>query len=226
MRLAHASHVLLTVALLTAVASCGRDEAPTDPLLRTSSPVTQLIDPPRYLDETSNPPPRSTPTELLTAYFEQVYSRRDSVLYAAMLDRQFQFQFLPADADSLRWLLGEDNFWKKRLDLKSTGAMFRDSSVTSILLNILPQSNVPYPGDDCDGCREIFSIVALRVTLLREGEEPLIFAVDSWQDFIVKQDPIEPSKWILFRQFDVALSAASKAAADTVSSVEPVSWGS
>ena len=225
MRPRHASHVLLLAALLTTAASCGHDDAPGERLLQASSPAVQLIDPPRYLDETSNPPPRSTPNELLTLYFETAYETRDSVLYAAMLDRKFQFRFLPHDAESLRWLLGEDDFWRKGLDLKSTGSMFRDPSVTSILLNILPQSNVPYPGADCDGCREIFSIVALRVTLQREGKEPLIFAVDSWQDFIVKQDPIEPSKWVLFHQLDVQPSEVPTTAADTVSAVEPVSWG-
>ena len=87
-------------------------------------------------------PSRKTPNELLTTYFEQAYTSRDSILYAEMLDEEFSFHFLVQDADSLRDLIGQNNYWGRTLDLESTGEMFRRSDVTGITLNINVTSEV------------------------------------------------------------------------------------
>jgi len=159
-------------------------------------------------DDDGGPPPpddeipsRKTPTELLTDYFEKAYSERDSILYADMLDDQFQFEFLQADADSLRDVLGSDNFWGRTLDLISTGSLFRNEDVTGITLNLLVNSNNDYLGDDCAGCRQLETTVTLRVATVGDGTEPLIFTVDSPQTFVTKFDPSD-SLWVLFRQID------------------------
>jgi hypothetical protein len=190
----------IALALLLALAtSCGREGEPSGRLLQASSPAIQQINPPRFIDEASNPPPRSTPTELLTAYFEQAYARRDSVLYAAMLDRRFEFVFLPVDADSL----GTET-WSKRMDLQSTGSMFRDSRVVSITLNIRLDADLPYVDEECDNCRQMETTVALSVVVDLGGGEQLVLAVDSPQTFLVRPDPIQTGKWVVFRQVDRA----------------------
>ncbi len=147
---------------------------------------------------------RETPVKLLTDYFEKAYSERDSILYAAMLDDQFQFEFLQADADSLRLqgiLTGTDNFWGRTSDLLSTGSLFRNEAVTGITLNLLVNSNNEYLGSDCTGCRELETTVTLRVSTIGDGTEPLIFTVDSPQTFVCKLD-LSDSLWVLFRQKD------------------------
>jgi len=219
MRQRRPSRTLLFMTLLLIVlllASCGRDvESPIASAQESpsqSAPLTPV--PGRYLSESKNPPPRSTPPELLRSYFEQVYARRDSVLYAAMLDRKFQFVFLPEDADSLRDILGADDFWKKRLDLQSTGAMFRDPSVTFIRVDILVSANSQYLGDDCDDCRDLSTTITLRLLLDDGSGEPLYLAVDSPQTFIVRPDPIQTGKWVLFRQIDRPTSAGMTQAGD------------
>jgi hypothetical protein len=210
-------HVLLCVAVII-VASCGREtQSPITPSSESLSIADQRIIG-RYIKEPSNPPPRSTPTELLTAYFEQVYARRDSVLYAAMLDRRFEFVFLPQDADSL----GAD-FWTKRLDLRSTGAMFRDDRVELVSLNIVRYANLPYPGDDCDDCRQMETTITLRVVMDDGSGEPLILAVDSPQTFLVRPDPIQSDKWVVFRQIDRPATAARIQAGELAT--ESFSWG-
>ena len=107
---------VLLLLIATAALSCTRDDSPSPFAPGSSSHAIQSIDPPRDIKEPSNSPPRSTPEELLASYFEQAYVRRDSVLYTAMLDRRFEFVFLPWDADSL----GTDT-WSKRMDLWEHG---------------------------------------------------------------------------------------------------------
>jgi hypothetical protein len=220
MRPRHVSHVLLLAAFLATTASCGHNDGPADRLLQASSPAIQLIDPPRYLDEASNPPPRSTPEELFANYFEQVYVRRDSVLYAAMLDRRFEFAFLPWDVDSL----GMDT-WTKRFDLRSTGAMFRDPRVVGITLNIQIDANYPYFASDCENCRLMETTITLRVTMDDGSGEPFVFAVDSPQAFIVRPDAIQVGKWSVFRQIDRPAEAARVGDGEPAPRVESFSWG-
>jgi hypothetical protein len=119
------------------------------------------------------------------------------------LDAQFQFEFLPADADCLRGDLGQFNYWGKTLDLGSTGAMFRSNQVTDVTLDININSNGEHLGSDCAGCRDIESTISLRVgTSETTGGTPRTFAVDSPQMFVVKPDPNVAGKWVVFRQFD------------------------
>jgi len=149
------------------------------------------------------PPSRKTPRELLEDYFEKAYSQRDSILYADMLDEAFQFEFLQADADSLRDILGSDNFWGRTLELRSTGSLFRSEDVTGITLNLQVNSNNEYQGEDCVACRQLEATVTLRVATVGDGTEPLIFTVDSPQTFVCKQNLMPTdSLWVLFRQID------------------------
>jgi hypothetical protein len=219
-RLSPSLLVLVPILMALSLLSCGRDAvSPVTSALESPSGVAQGLVPARYLDETSNPPPRSTPEQLLTAYFEDVYESRDSVLYRAMLDRQFRFEFLAADADSL----GMDS-WTKRLDLRSTGSMFRDGRVETIVLNVLVNANLPYFGEDCDDCRQMETTITLRVIMNDGSGEPFILAVDSPQTFIVRPD-IEPEKWSVFRQIDRPAEAARVEDGGPASRVESFSWG-
>ena len=220
-RLSPSLLALVPILLALSLLSCGRDaKSPVTSSLESPSGVAQGLVPARYLEEGANPPPRSTPEQLLTAYFEDVYEARDSVLYGAMLHRQFQFEFLQEDADSL----GMDS-WTKRLDLRSTGSMFRDGRVGPIFLNILVNANFPYSGDDCDDCRRIEATVAMRVTVDYGFEEPVVYAVDSPQTFLVRPDPIQIGKWVVFRQIDRPLTAVRVPGGDPAARVEGTSWG-
>ncbi|MFN0151590.1 MAG: hypothetical protein ACKVU1_12875 [bacterium] len=184
--------ITLALGLLALAALCGCPFSPDD------DGGNPCPNPPCNEPE---PVSRRTPVELLTNYFEKAYSERDSILYAAMLDEEFQFEFLQADADSLRDVLGSDNFWGRTLDLNSTGRLFRLEQVTGITLNLLVNSNNDYLGDDCAGCRQLETTVTLRVATVGDGTEPLIFTVDSPQTFVTKLDPSD-SLWVLFRQID------------------------
>lgn len=150
------------------------------------------------------PPSRTSPDELLTNWFEKCYSQRDSIQYEEMLDDEFQFEFLEADADAVRDLIGQNNFWGKTLDLNSTGGLFGAEQVQGITLNINVGSKQPYAGIGCEGCEEVETTVSLRVNTIRPGEEELTLVVDSPQLFIVKPDP-DPQfagQWVIWRQYD------------------------
>ncbi|MFN0152087.1 MAG: hypothetical protein ACKVU1_15405 [bacterium] len=179
--------------------------------------------PPMEQDD-DDAPLRTTPIELLTSYFETAYSNRDSILYTAMLDSAFTFEFLQADADSLRDVLGEENFWGRTLDLRSTGSLFRNSDVTSITLNLAVNANSVYLGQDCVGCRKLETTVTLRVATVGDGTEPLIFTVDSPQTFIAKLNTAD-SLWVLWQQIDRPRSAAKTDPSGAGTGVESKSWG-
>jgi len=170
-------------------------------------------------------PRRDTPALLLTDFFETAYARQDSALYAEMLDAGFQFEFLQQDADSLRDILDADVFWWGRTsDLKSTRNMFRSDVVTGVTLNLQVNANSAYPGPDCADCRQIETTVTLRVATIGDGTEPLIFAIDSPQTFVVKPDPAN-SLWTLFRQIDRPRTAATPAPSGLAMATESLSWG-
>jgi hypothetical protein len=180
---ARAIVILIVLAGVIALCGCGNDDDDENPM-----------------EPGPSEPARSTPTELLTEYFEKAYTQQDSTLYARMLDEAFTFQFLQADADSLRDLLGNDNFWGKSTDVASTKAMFRNPDVISITLNIIISSDLP--DKSCAGCRRVESTITLRVETVVGGPETLVFAIDSPQTFIVKPDPSDSTKLVLLRQID------------------------
>lgn len=166
-----------------------------------------LFSPPDDDDDGNEPPPpapsRSTPRELLTTYFEQAYTSRDSILYAEMLDEEFSFHFLVQDADSLRDLIGQNNYWGRTLDLESTGFMFRSESVTGITLNINVTGEVNSTDGGCLECKQLEAIVTLRVSTVVSGPDPeLVLAVDSPQTFYAKKDPADTTLWVLWKQVD------------------------
>jgi len=194
------------IALGALIAGCG-DDADENPMV----PV----------DET---PSRATPVDLLQRYFETAYASRDSALYAAMLDPEFKFEFLQADADSLRDILGSDNFWGRTLDLRSTGFLFRSPDVTAITLNLQVNNNNEYVGENCAGCRQLETTVTLRVATIGDGTEPLIFTVDSPQTFVAKLDTAD-SLWVLWQQIDRPRSAAQRDLDDAETATEGTTWG-
>ncbi len=153
------------------------------------------------------PPSRKTPTELLETWFPDAYNTKDSVRYDQMLLPEFQFEFLLADAETLRarpdggGLEPGQNYWGRTSDLRSTGAMFRSSNVGQITLDIRAQD--PTPSTDCDACVEVRSEVTLSVTTDPGAADPLIFLVNSDQVFILRPDPGDSTLWVIFRQFDV-----------------------
>ena len=211
---------VLLLFIATMALSCTRgDDAPAPFAPGSHNHSIRSIDPPRYIEEPRNPPPRAFPEELLATYFEQVYARRDSVLYAAMLDRRFEFVFLPEDADSL----GADT-WTKRMDLRSTGAMFRDSRVVGVGLNIQIDANLPYLSEDCDNCRQMETTITLRVEMDIGGKDSFVFVVDSPQTLVVRPDAIQFGKWSIFRQIDrpFILRASDD---ENATQTEGTSWG-
>jgi hypothetical protein len=147
------------------------------------------------------PPSRSTPEKLMD-YFEKAYSQRDSILYAEMLHEGFAFYFLVQDADSLRDIIGADDFWGRTLDLWSTGGLFRSQDVTGITLSILINSNTASTNEECLVCRQLETTITLRVATVGDGTEPLIYTVDSPQTFYVQPDPSDSTAWVIWRQVD------------------------
>ncbi len=188
------------------------------------------IGPPTGCIDCPPPPKRDTPENLLMNWFEQAYSERDSILYAEMLCDPFTFEFLVPDADSLRDVLGPDNFWGRALDLRSTGALFRSNEVTGITLNILVLSNDPYYADACYGCRLLDATVTLRIATTGDGTEPLIFTVDSPQTFVTKPALGDSTLWCLLKQIDRPRSVAKRDGSMTpfaaeVPAAEQTTWG-
>jgi hypothetical protein len=135
-------------------------------------------------------------------YFEEVYSEQDSALYAAMLDEEFTFHFLVADADSLREILGGDNFWGRTLDLESSGGLFTSPEVTGITLNIQIGSTMQSTDENCLECQKLETTIVLRVQTVGDGMEPLTYTVDSPQTFYVRPDPSDSTAFVIWRQID------------------------
>lgn len=171
------------------------------------------------------PPSRLTAEDLLTDWFEIAYSRQDSVLYEEMLDGEFEFQFLPEDADDLRDILGLSDSWGESFDLRSAGRLFRSPTVTDVTLDIAVNSNEDYPGEDCIACRQIDANVTLRVDTTLPPEAPITLAVDSPQSFIVKMDPLDTSKWVLWRQIDRPRGLRGGEMYTPTVATENTSWG-
>ncbi len=147
-------------------------------------------------------PARATPATLLTDYFETAYSNRDSVLYEAMLDDAYRFEFLPDDAMRLRDPLNGNTSWGKVDELASAGKMFRAPEITRLTLDIQIESETDYLGEDCVDCRQIETSVVLRiVTQADDNAELLVYTVDSPQTFVVKQRE-DDEQWVLYRQID------------------------
>lgn len=159
---------------------------------------------------------RDSPASLLTSWFEAAYASHDSVLYEEMLDAAFRFEFLPEDAESLVLL---DGFWGKASDLASTGHMFRSQNVGDITLDFVVMSDVAYSGGDCVECRELATVVSLQVVTNPQSIDPLVLEVNSPQGFVVKKDPADTTRWVLFRQVDMTLFSAVTPA------TEEISWG-
>jgi hypothetical protein len=161
-------------------------------------------------DEEVIPPPpitRSSPDELLENWFENAYSRKDSVLYEQMLDTDFQFEFLLEDAELLQsqgHLPPGINYWGKTSDLSSTGAMFGSENVTDVTLNVnIDQVDTNYADPGCPECVLVQTHVDLNVTTIDPNDpEPLTYVVLSPQDFVVRPDPDDPTLWVVYRQND------------------------
>jgi hypothetical protein len=147
-------------------------------------------------------PSRKTARELLTVFFKQAYTSRDSILYSEMLDEEYSFHFLQADADSLRAILGADNFWGRTLELESAGGLFTAPEVTGITLNILVNNEIPSNDEQCLECKQLETTVTLRVATVGDGTEELVFTVDSPQTFYARKDPADTTLWVLWKQID------------------------
>lgn len=82
--------------------------------------------------------------------------------------------------------------------------MFRSPSVGDITLDIVydPSEDVEYTGNDCADCRQVTTMVMLRVTTNPQSTDPLILNVDGRQVFLVKRDPADNAQWVIFKQVD------------------------
>lgn len=164
-------------------------------------------------------------------WFERAYSQRDSILYAEMLDSAFTFEFLPVDAESAFASCGGcSTSWGRLPDLQSAGAMFRTERITGITLDVSVDSNAAYVGDDCVDCRQVETTVALRIAMVWDGTDSLVYTIDSPQTFVTKRDSRDSSKWVLFRQIDgdrVSPKRGGLALTDSrdAPAVVPTTWG-
>ncbi len=188
---AFALTTLLAPPLLT---GCGDDNNPTEPIAQTE-------------------PKRGTPEELVESFFTHAYSKQDTARYENMLHAEFQFEFLAADAASIRLrpdsgIEPGQNYWGRASDLRSTLAMFRSQLVGQISLDI--RAEAPTPSAECDSCVEVQSEITLRITTDPTSIDPLIFVVMSPQVFVARPDSADSTKWVLFRQYGREGAAARR----------------
>jgi hypothetical protein len=145
---------------------------------------------------------RSGPDSLLTSWFERVHTNRDSVHLSEMLAEDFEFQFTPGMADTLRrrGLLATDSTWGKGPDVSSISRVFHSGKVDSTWFDIrFFRTNVP--DSLCEGCRRIEAAASLGV-LVQFDRSVLFFGGDLEQTFIVGPDPRQPGLWVIRRQID------------------------
>ncbi len=168
---------------------------------------------------------RETPEELFTSWFERAYATKDSARYAEMLAPDFRFTFLPDDAESLGTqgiLLPGENSWGRALDLASAGRMFASTNVGDITLDFNVLSNIPDTSDT--RYRIVSTQIDLRVVTDPGAIDPLIFLVNSGQNFLVGKDPADPSQWVIVQQLDTGLFRA-RPGASAQSATAQSSWG-
>jgi hypothetical protein len=151
---------------------------------------------------------RGTPEELLTSWFEAVYSRKDATRYAEMLAPEFRFDFVRADAESV-WtncevLLPGTTSWARSTEVACAQQIFGDGDVGAIALDIEydPSLDVGDSTQDCPDCRKVTTTITLQVATGASLPEPLILAVAGKQEFIVARDRTDMSLWVVRRQTD------------------------
>ncbi len=184
------------------------------------------------------PPSRTSIEALLTEFFEVAYQSKNGALYAEMLSADFEFEFLLADAESLQnrgILSAGSNSWDRDADLAGTNNMFGSANVGGIALNI----SIDQPEPDtvaCAGCQRVLATVSLRVTTRPNDIDPIIFVIDSKQEFVVGKDPADTTQWVIVRQYDsdlpakaggpgLELASPTKRAGSKPLATERTAWG-
>jgi hypothetical protein len=165
-------------------------------------------------------PKRDTPEALLEEWFPAAYEGKDFAAYIEMLHPDFQFEFLFEDAESLRAagiLEPGISWWPLLQDTASTGRMFRSPNVGDISLGI--RITEEDSSGMCEGCREIETAIDLDVVTDPQAIDPTILQVQSDQVFVVRPDPGDASKWVIWRQYDRPSRFVNLAA------TAPASWG-
>lgn len=154
---------------------------------------------------------RGTIDSLLSVYFPEKYSNRDSLDYEEMLDDRYSFQKLPDDPDQPV----EELFWDKTEELKIAGRMFRgtlnvfNQSVESISLTMNVGSTTPSFDTDQPDDEDWFDVVSIvdMTVVLNDPNQPdgtgiLNLLIDSEQKFIVTEDKDSPGDWVVVKQED------------------------
>ncbi len=166
---------------------------------------------------------RATQQALLEDWFAKAYSQQNAARYSEMLDADFNFEFMRADADTLQQsgvLPPGQNWWGRSSDITSTGTMFGSQNVGQIFLQIVALRDSVSTA--CEGCRKIEAVINLSVTTSPQSPDSLTLFVGSNQIFIVRPDPADSAQWVLFRQEDVEWPWAGST---EVEATEPVTWG-
>ncbi len=135
---------------------------------------------------------RTTPENLMN-FFADAYERRDIDKYAESLHDEYQFTFLPADADSVG-LPPDEPWWGKTEDVAGTAHMFDAQTVTKIEMH-LEVAGGPWPTEDGLGYR---LDPLIKVTEEKpNAEEPLTHIVEgSWLYVEIVVDPYDENLWV------------------------------
>lgn len=171
------------------------------------------------------PPMRNTPANLVERWLQAAFESQDSLMYEEALHDDFIFEFLPQDADTLRDILGPDDFWGKTLDLQSAGELFGAADIAEISFDLVMDQNTLFVDSACVGCRLLETTVSINVTFDEPVGDPLVLTIDSPQTFVVARDPDDTMLWVLWRQTDVAPAGRTIGWTRANAADEAVSWG-
>lgn len=179
----------LAPAALCAIAAICAASCDDDP----ARPATPDAIPADVLDRTSV-------EALLTKALPLAYARRDSAAFAALLDESFQFELVIAQ-DTVRLHVTPREYWLMVASLVAPDAFAHSSTITHSQMDVRVGSIADASADGCAGCIEAQTTLSLRLTSKQEDvDEPLIFAADAPQWFVVKPDPRSAGSFVIVRQ--------------------------
>ena len=142
---------------------------------------------------------------------EKAFATRDSILLDEILDAQFICDPLydPEGAYG-SWYCGRTTY------LLQLGRLFRDSTVSSLTLDILVNLDVPSTDGTCLDCRQLEATATFRVATPPTDGEPRIFSIDRPMTFLAVRDPKDSQLWVLRKQIShvTATTPAPSNAAD------------
>jgi hypothetical protein len=159
-----------------------------------------------------NPPVDETPATFL-ANFAKAYSQRDSTGYAAYLDSSYLFELLPNEVDPDM----PNPWWDRTEELIIAGRMFKgrygegnvkvNSISLALTLKTVVEDHTQYQGKpEGEIWYKVTADVDLRVIAedqgATDGSGITHFIVNSSQIFVIRRNPSDPGRYLVYKQTD------------------------